>query len=367
MSSTENEVRSRGAAAGVRCAAFKLTLAPQFAEVPETREGLDVTEEALDVCTDLQLFNGAGTVKVCTDTVGIIGFCGKVENFGNTEAKKAFLGYNAIAVDYASYTCFTSGCHTILFNHDVQQHVLNDLLEVRRVPAGHPAHPGFGLFAKADLTVESIFGEGVKTPCTRIPFAEYSGELKIDHDAGTAKLHSFVIKVPHHVDLLIDGEAEPRGLMAYLNGACDQLEANVGVKEIVCTGDCMARDGTRRPYGKHVHMMFHLLAPISAGQELIINYGPDYWASDAESDEDESDEDESYEDEPAPRATRAAPRRREPAPVDAVAVALAQHSAAIKNVVTLKRKLATAEATQLETQAALDTARFEALKAQLHR
>jgi hypothetical protein len=164
-----------------------------------------------------------------------------------------------------------------------------DALAVRRVPDGHPAYPGFGLFARAALRAETLL-------------SEYGGDLLAEAECaardplpdGSRNTCMFGVCLSEDAEMDIDGTPQPRALAAYVNdytgirttaapeGFTQEALRAAGVNtrflEVLCGGGCLCKGGTaRQPAEVHPHLLMYTIADVAPGHELLTLYGAAYW------------------------------------------------------------------------------------------
>ena len=181
---------------------------------------------------------------------------------------------------------FLARAHALL--HDGVSCV--DALAVQPVPAGHAAHPGYGLFARAALRCETLL-------------SEYGGDLLAEEECdardplpdGSRNTCMFGVCVSEDAEMDIDGTPQPRALAAYVNDytgiaagsdtatgftqeALRAAGVNTRFMEVLCGGGCLCKGGAaRQPGVVHPHLLMYTIADVAPEQELLTLYGAAYW------------------------------------------------------------------------------------------
>ena len=146
-------------------------------------------------------------------------------------------------------------------------------LAIRRVPVGHPAYPGFGLYATADLPAY-------------LGICAYGGKLIVGDDLRdrlpSGQLNTYIFDMDlggvSEVDVIIDGNSKPRCIGSFINDHKDILdEPNCDSIEMWCGGGSMANNGLRQPDVAIPAVIMFTTKPIKAGSELYISYGKPFW------------------------------------------------------------------------------------------
>lgn len=307
-------------------------------------EGLDATPEALELCKDLTLYNGAKAPVKRVSKPGVLGYVSAEghDTTNKTEEAKTFLrhgdlGKDVTMPDGSVFKVAISGVNRLLY--DLEHRTgLSNLVEVKPVPADHPAAPGFGVYAKVALSSAIIFGPGAYDNPTP-PIIDYGGTLAVEDNATGTYTYAVLDELELDAELKIDAEAEPRCMAAYMNCCKNGLVANVEVTQLLCTGGCFDCNGERRPFGTHPHIIMYMKrgAVINTGDELIIDYGPHYPPPGDDCDEEETsdDDDSDYDDEVVPRPA--------PAPVEDLAALQLELNEAKAHTRRAKRALEDAE------------------------
>ena len=165
---------------------------------------------------------------------------------------------------------FLASVRQLLF-HDGVRDTSN--VEVLRLLPGHPAAPGFGLFATRELKPHVVL-------------AEYGGELVSDEESrrrevlpdGRPNACLFSVSLSLEAEIDLDGNVEPRCLASFVNdnrgGAGDC--PNVRFMEVLCGGGCSCRGG-RQVAITHPHLVMLTSVQVAVGQELLTSYGSAYW------------------------------------------------------------------------------------------
>jgi hypothetical protein len=147
-------------------------------------------------------------------------------------------------------------------------------VQVRRVPPGHAAAPGCGLFATAALAAHTVL-------------AEYGGELLTDAECrerdplpdGSRNACIFGVALSLEAEMDIDGASEPRAVASYVNDHKGGVgQPNTRFMEVLCGGGCACKGGRgRQPGVVHPHLIMLTGAAVAAGDELLTRYGAGYW------------------------------------------------------------------------------------------
>ena len=147
-----------------------------------------------------------------------------------------------------------------------------------RLPAGHVAAPGRGVFATRALP-------------ERVPLLVYGGELVTDAEADGPRaslprggLNRYILGFSAGAGadgLACDaGTALPRCRAAYVNDARGSgAPPNCAYVEVRCGGGCACRLGGTPAAHAHAHAVLVTLRRVEAAEELTVSYGDPYWAS----------------------------------------------------------------------------------------